>query len=130
MNLVLLAPLLNLQLYNICYYLCEKMRLDGAAGRNRTGTGILFPRDFKSLASTCFATAAFIIKEILFTSIGGGGRNRTGVYGFAGRCITTLLPRRDKKAWSGKRDSNSRPQPWQGCALPTELFPHNWLNED
>ena len=24
---------------------------------------------------------------------------------------------------SGKRDSNSRPQPWQGCALPTELFP-------
>ncbi len=25
---------------------------------------------------------------------------------------------------SGKRDSNSRPQPWKGCALPTELFPH------
>ena len=23
---------------------------------------------------------------------------------------------------SEKRDSNSRPQPWQGCALPTELF--------
>ncbi len=28
------------------------------------------------------------------------------------------------KIWSGKRVSNSRPQPWQGCALPTELFPH------
>ena len=28
---------------------------------------------------------------------------------------------------SGKRDSNSRPQPWQGCALPTELFPHTFL---
>ena len=31
---------------------------------------------------------------------------------------------------SGKRDSNPRPQPWQGCALPTELFPQrgntNW----
>ena len=26
--------------------------------------------------------------------------------------------------WSGKRDSNPRHQPWQGCALPTELFPH------
>src|SRR2546421_8148119 len=25
--------------------------------------------------------------------------------------------------WSGKRGSNPRPQPWQGCALPTELFP-------
>ncbi len=28
------------------------------------------------------------------------------------------------KIWSGKRDSNSRPRPWQGRALPTELFPH------
>ncbi len=27
--------------------------------------------------------------------------------------------------WSGKRGSNSRPQPWQGCALPAELFPPN-----
>ena len=26
-------------------------------------------------------------------------------------------------AKSGKRDSDPRPQPWQGCALPTELFP-------
>ncbi len=24
---------------------------------------------------------------------------------------------------SGRRDSNPRPQPWQGCALPTELLP-------
>ena len=28
-----------------------------------------------------------------------------------------------KKKESGKRDSDPRPQPWQGCALPTELFP-------
>ena len=27
------------------------------------------------------------------------------------------------KNWSGKPGSNWRPQPWQGCALPTELFP-------
>jgi hypothetical protein len=27
------------------------------------------------------------------------------------------------KNWSGKRDSNSRPRPWQGRALPAELFP-------
>jgi hypothetical protein len=26
--------------------------------------------------------------------------------------------------WSGKRGSNSRPIPWQGIALTTELFPH------
>jgi hypothetical protein len=74
------------------------------------------------------------------TSDGGWGRNRTGVHGFAGRCITTLPPSRVRHRpfgtwgshpkrktpaapgfamfWSGKRDSNSRPQPWQGCALP------------
>ena len=68
------------------------------------------------------------------TSDGGWGRNRTGVHGFAGRCITTLPPSRVKHRppdawkwrlkrrtpaapgfaifWSGKRDSNSRPQPW------------------
>ena len=65
---------------------------------------------------------------------GGGSRNRTGVHGFAGRCITTLPSRLTIlidvvlsirfTTWSGKRVSNSRPQPWQGCALPTELFPH------
>jgi hypothetical protein len=76
---------------------------------------------------------------------GGATRSRTGLDGFAIRCITALLsrlralragvhpgpPRQKREAgasldaiWSGKRDSNSRPQPWQGCALPTELFPH------
>ncbi len=33
-------------------------------------------------------------------------------------------PKLPLQIWSGKRVSNSRPQPWQGCALPTELFPH------
>ena len=27
--------------------------------------------------------------------------------------------------WSGRRDSDSRPPPWQGGALPTELLPQN-----
>ena len=32
--------------------------------------------------------------------------------------------------WSGRRVSNSRPQPWQGCALPTELLPQkSWRRE-
>ena len=29
-----------------------------------------------------------------------------------------------KRIWSGIRGSNSRPIPWQGIALPTELIPH------
>src|SRR5580704_5459330 len=52
-------------------------------------------RDFKSLASTSSATRAK-----MKNSISGDG----------------IL--------SGRRGSNPRPQPWQGCALPTELLPH------
>ena len=37
---------------------------------------------------------------------------------------STIPPPGRLHALSGKRGSNSRPQPWQGCALPTELFPH------
>ena len=92
---------------------------------------------------------------------GGESRNRTGVDGFAIRCINHFAISPNKlpgsvqtgagnesrtrdlnlgkvalyqlsysriakcaERWSGKRVSNSRPQPWQGCALPTELFPH------
>ena len=29
--------------------------------------------------------------------------------------------------WSGRRGSDSRPPPWQGGALPTELLPHGHL---
>ena len=59
--------------------------------------------------------------------IGGAKRSRTALNGFAIRCITALLSRHRfliKRSWSGKRGSNSRHQPWQGCTLPTELFPH------
>lgn len=38
----------------------KKLRRFGAQGRNRTGM-VLPPRDFKSLASTCFATWAFLL---------------------------------------------------------------------
>ena len=37
--------------------------------------------------------------------------------------ITMLTSFVEERNWSGKRDSNSRPRPWQGRALPTELFP-------
>ena len=63
----------------------------------------------------------------------GAGRSRTAEWRFCrplpyhlatapkergdGRLATGSPPK------SGKRDSNPRPQPWQGCALPAELFP-------
>ena len=39
--------------------------------------------------------------------------------------VSTIPP--FERPESGKRDSNSRPQPWQGCALPTELFPQTMI---
>jgi hypothetical protein len=40
------------------------------------------------------------------------------------RCDYRMFHCLDCSRQSGKRDSNPRHQPWQGCALPTELFPH------
>ena len=37
---------------------------------------------------------------------------------------TSALPLGYGAIWSGKRGSNSQPPPWQGGALPIELFPH------
>ena len=42
-----------------------------------------------------------------------------------GRIQKKRQPFRLSLFWSGKRGSDPRPQPWQGCALPTELFPHS-----
>ena len=46
------------------------------------------------------------------------------------RKVATRCGQKKRPEWctrgvegSGKRDSNSRLQPWQGCALPAELFP-------
>ena len=58
-----------------------------------------------------------------------------GTRGFAVHCLTTWLwchillccfPAKQSFAgkWSGQRDSNSLPPPWQGGALPNELCPH------
>src|SRR5204862_91196 len=47
---------------------------------------------------------------------GARGHQRSPAITGRDRCVIRGI-------WSGKRDSNSRPRPWQGRALPTELFP-------
>ena len=37
---------------------------------------------------------------------------------------STVVPSGLRLLWSGRRDSNPRPPPWQGGALPTEPRPH------
>ncbi len=39
---------------------------------------------------------------------------------------TRRTPGGDRAHWSGRRDSNPRPQPWQGCALPLSYTPQPW----
>ena len=60
------------------------------------------------------------------TDVGCPSRIRTSVHGSKVRCPTTRrrgsASSRTKK-WSGRRDSNPRPSPWQGDALPTEPLP-------
>ena len=72
-------------------------------------------------------------------NIVGHPRFELGTRGFAVHCLTTWLwrhmrlerpeclgtPRETsfRGEWSGQRDSNSLPPPWQGGALPNELCP-------
>src|SRR5262249_46286702 len=65
---------------------------------------------------------------------GGGDGNRTRVQGFAGPCLShSATPPQGacrkgiRTSESGRRDSNPRPSPWQGDALPTEPRPHRTL---
>ena len=84
----------------------------------RTGTRTRTPlreRDFKSLASTRFAIPALH---------GNTKREPKSMVERANRFLSSRhTPTLACCTQSGKRDSNPRPQPWQGCALPTELFP-------
>ena len=75
------------------------------------------------------------------TDAGCPSRVRTSVHGFKVRCPTIRRrgsgrrsredPERSPRTrdasragkWSGRRDSNPRPSPWQGDALPTEPLP-------
>ncbi len=71
------------------------------------------------------ATTAPIARGEAVVFVRGGYGIRTRVDGFAVRCLASRPTHRGGFGFSpsGRRGSNSRPQPWQGCALPTELRP-------
>jgi hypothetical protein len=68
-------------------------------GRELNPYSHCWPQDFKSCVSTSSTTRVVIFIKL----------KKKGV-------ISSHL-------LSGRRGSNPRPQPWQGCALPTELLP-------
>src|SRR4029079_18665853 len=59
------------------------------------------------------ATSCFLPLPPCFPGFrAGGGKAKTAP---KGRFYPLEI---SKRFWSGRRDSNPRPQPWQGCALP------------
>ena len=88
--------------------------MNGAADRNRTGTDITIRGILSPLRLPVPPP-----RQTQKNKIGGDTQNRTGDKGFADLCLTAWLCRLN---WSGKRDSNSRPPPWQGGALPLSYF--------
>src|SRR5829696_1119947 len=67
----------------------------------------------------------------MMSGVGCPSRIRTSANGSKVRCPTTRRrgsgagsrSRYGEEEWSGRRDSNPRPSPWQGDALPTEPLP-------
>jgi hypothetical protein len=53
----------------------------------------------------------FLTKEVLYR------------LSYMGPSADPLQPPFANEVWSGRRDSNPRPQAWKACALPTELLP-------
>src|SRR6266487_3428828 len=53
----------------------------------------------------------------------GGDLERTRAIPGTTRAIPVRGEARRAEKWSGRRDSNPRPSPWQGDALPTEPLP-------
>src|SRR5574337_70774 len=83
---------------------CYKMSSNAAQEKWRRGPESNRPRRICNPLHNRFVTAPDPAK----------GARKKGSSGLPFSCI-----------WSGRRVSNSRPQPWQGCALPTELLPHS-----
>ena len=63
------------------------------------------------------------IKPRRLVGLGAAGSSIRGSVDGEPRCTYLQAPCPAFTGQSGKRDSNPRHQPWQGCALPTELFP-------
>ncbi len=114
----------DLNLGKVALYQLSYVRLSGAEARgagttiaNREGCSCRPADDGGGMWSR--TQINFPVRSRCLPGPGAGpGRSHTEKAEGPGRDDRGLL------SLSGRRGSNSRPQPWQGCALPTELRPH------
>ena len=96
----------------------EGNAVDGARNGTRTRTPLAEAADFKSAASTNFAIRARgalsvrrktkgLLEGALVEEFGGAIRSRTGLDGFAIRCITALLSRRGRHFQPKRREAEA-----------------------
>ena len=106
----------------------------GGAVRSRTGLTGFAIRGITALLPRRHFSRKREAEASLFCICGAGKESRTLDLNLGKVALYQLSYSRTRgpahrqtcqKFWSGKRVSNSRPQPWQGCALPTELFPQS-----
>ena len=110
---------------------CHASRVAGAGAHNprKMGVGAHKPRTVRRTVKLS-GTASSGRAARCPGNRGGGDGNRTRVQGFAGPCLShSATPPQGacrkgiRTSESGRRDSNPRPSPWQGDALPTEPRP-------
>jgi hypothetical protein len=96
----------------LCYHCTTRhQKWCRRSGSNRHGS--CPPTVFETVASACSATSAIVLgasQVAVFYCITGGGARYAGKHAVGGGEI------------SGRRDSNPRPSPWQGDALPLSHF--------
>ena len=109
-------------------FACHSVRVRSLAGEIEVpGTGFEPVRscDLGILSPLCLPVSPPGQSRIVAESTGGGGRNRTGVHGFAGRCMTTLPPRpgaRSKKGRTPKGSPSWNLERERSLELPTSTL--------
>ena len=89
----------------------------GAEDRNRTGTNLTI-RGILSPLRLPVPPPRQVYMNVIDCNMEAAPRIELGIKVLQ----TSALPLGYAAIWSGKRDSNPRPQPWQGCALPLSYF--------
>ena len=91
--------------------------IGGAEDRNRTGTNLTI-RGILSPLRLPVPPPRQVYMNVIDCNMEAAPRIELGIKVLQ----TSALPLGYAAIWSGKRDSNPRPQPWQGCALPLSYF--------